>query len=87
MRIIRAIMFKFDKQKYLPLALHQVNANFYSIRKGSLSNLEYLKKFNNFVNIATAYNRQLHYQEITDITTETAYKRVSYDTITAPIRQ
>ena len=83
-RIIRAITFKLDEQKYLPLALHQAKANFYNIRQGSLSNEEYLKKFNNVVDIATAYNGQLHDQAITDISTETAHTGVDYDTLTAP---
>ena len=83
-RIIRTITFKFDEQKYLPLALHQAKANFYNIRQGILSNTEYLEKFNNVVNIATAYNGQLHDQAITDIATETAHAGVDYDTLTAP---
>ena len=62
-------MLKFDEQKYLPLELHQAKANFYNIRQGSLSNTEYLDKFNNVVDIATAYNGQLHDQAITDIAT------------------
>ena len=72
-RIIRTITFEFDEHKYLPLALHKAKSNFYSIRQGSLSNAEYLEKFNNVVNIATAYNGQLHDQEISDIATETAH--------------
>ena len=58
-RIIRTITFKFDEQKYFPLALHQAKENFYNIRQGSLSNAEYLEKFKNVVDIATAHNRQL----------------------------
>ena len=81
--IIRTITLKFDEQKYLPLALHQAKANFYNIRQGSLSNAEYIEKFNNIFDIATAYNRQLHDQEITDIATETAHTGVDYDTLTA----
>ena len=68
-RIIRTIAFKCDEQKYLPLALHHAKANFYNIRQGSLSNAEYLEKFNNVVNIATAYKGKLHDQAITDIAT------------------
>ena len=82
-RIIRTITFKFDEQEYLPLALHQAKANLYNIRQGSLSNAEYLEKFNNVVNIATAYNGKLHDQAITDIATETAHAGVDYDTLTA----
>ena len=58
-KIVRTIAFKFEEQNYLPLALHQEKANFYHIRQGSLSNAEYLEKFKNVVDIATAYNRQL----------------------------
>ena len=61
-RIIRTITFKFDKQKYLPLALHQAKENFNNIIQGSLSNAEYLEKFNNFFDIATEYNGKLHDQ-------------------------
>ena len=82
-RIIITITFKFDEQKYLPLALHQAKANFYNIRQGSLSNAKYLEKPNNVVDIATAYNGQLHDQAITDIATETAQAGVDYDTLTA----
>ena len=63
--IIRAITFKFDEQKYLPLALHQAKAKFYNIRQGSLSNAEYLEESNNVVDIATAYSGNLHDQSIT----------------------
>ena len=59
-RIIKTITFKFDEQTYLPLALHQAKANFNNIIQGSLSNAEYLDTFNKVVNIATAYNGQLH---------------------------
>ena len=55
-RIIRTITFKFDEQKYLQLALHQAKANLYNIRQGSLSNAEYLEKFNNVVDTMTAFN-------------------------------
>ena len=78
------ITFKFDEQKYLPLALHQAKSNFHNIRQGSLSNAEYLEKFNNVVDIATVYSGQLHDQAITDIATETAHAGVDYDTLTSP---
>ena len=83
-RIIRTITFKFDEQKYLPIALHQAKSKFYNIRQGSLSNAEYLEKFNNVFDIVTAYNGQLNYQAITDIATKTAHAGVDYDTPTAP---
>ena len=83
-RIIRTITFKFYEHKYLRIALQQAKANFYNIRQGSLSNTEYVEKFNNIVDIAMAYNGQLHDQAITYIATETAHAGVVYDTLTAP---
>ena len=83
-RIIRTITFKFDEWKYLPLALHQAKANFYNTRQGSLTNTEYLEKFIKLVDIATAYNGQLHDQAITDIVTDTAQAGVDYDTLNVP---
>ena len=82
-RIIRTITFKIDEQKYFLLTLHQARARFYNSRQLSLSNAEYLEKFNNFVNIAMAYNRKIHDQAITYIATETANAGVDYDTLTA----
>ena len=82
-KIVITIIFKIDEKKYSPLALHQAKANFYNIRQGRLSNAEYLEKFNNSVDIETAYNGQLHDQTITDIATETAHAGVDFDTITA----
>ena len=81
--IIRTITFKFDEQKYLPLVLHQTNANFYNISQGSLSNAEYLEKLNNVVDIAKAYNEQLYDKGIRDIATETAHVGVDYNKLTA----
>ena len=65
--------------------LHYIRqrTNFYNIRQGSLSNAEYLEIFNNVVDIATAYNRQLHDQAIKDIATETLHPGVDYETLTA----
>ena len=67
----------------MPLALHQAKENFYNIRQGSLSNAEYLEKFNNIFDITTAYNGQLHDQAITDIETEAAHAGVDYNTLTS----
>ena len=81
--IIRTITFKCDEKKYLPLALHQEKANFYNIRQGSLSNAEYLEKYNNVFDIVTAYNGQLYDQAIKGIAAETKHIGVDYDTLTA----
>ena len=42
-----------------------------------------MEKFNNVVDIATAYNGKLRDQSITDIATEIAHAGVDYDTLNA----
>jgi hypothetical protein len=56
---IKAIVFKFDDQKFLPVSLHQAKQNFYSLRQGTISNAEYLEKFNNLVDIASSYDGEI----------------------------
>ena len=46
-RLIKAIVFKFDDQKFLPVSLHQAKQNFYNLRQGAMTNAEYLEKYNN----------------------------------------
>ena len=53
MSLIKAIIFKFKDQKYLPLALHMAKKNFYSFCQGNMSNQDYLEKFKNLVDIAS----------------------------------
>jgi hypothetical protein len=56
---IKSIVFKFDDQKFLPVSLHQAKQNFYSLRQGTMSNTEYLEKFNNLVDIASSYDGEI----------------------------
>jgi len=42
--MIKAITFKFEDQKFLPLALHQAKISLYAFRQGNMSCNEYLKK-------------------------------------------
>jgi hypothetical protein len=35
-RLIKSIVFKFDDQKSLPVSLHQVKQNFYSLRQATV---------------------------------------------------
>ena len=44
-----------------------------------MSNEDYLEKFNNLVDMAYAFNGQLHNQDIVDIVTEVKYLGGSYD--------
>ena len=65
--MIKSITFKFEDQKFLPLALYQAKANLYNLRQGTMTNHDYLQRFNNLVDVASAYNGQLHDGAINDI--------------------
>lgn len=41
-KLIKSITFKFEDQKFLPLALYQAKANVYNLCQGNLSNHDYL---------------------------------------------
>ena len=47
-KLIKSITFKFEDQKFLPLALYQAKANLYNLRQGTMSNHDYLQRFNKF---------------------------------------
>jgi hypothetical protein len=68
--MIKAVVFKFEDQKYLPLSIHQAKTNFYSFRRATLDHSDYLERFNNLVNMASALYGKLYDQAIMDITTE-----------------
>ena len=56
--LIKTITFKFEDQKFLPLALYQSKANLYALRQSNMTNNEYLQRFQNLVDVASAYNGQ-----------------------------
>jgi hypothetical protein len=58
-RLIKAIVYKFDNQKFLPVSLQQAKQNFYSLCQGTMTNAEYLEKYNNYVNIASSYDGKI----------------------------
>ena len=54
-KLIKCIVFKFDNQKFLPVSLHQAKQSLYNLCQGTMSNTEYLEKFNkNYVDITTS---------------------------------
>jgi hypothetical protein len=77
-KLIKTITFKFEDQKFLPLALYQAKANIYNLRQGNMSNHDYLQKFRNLVDVATTYNGQLHDQSIVTIMTERMHPGTDY---------
>lgn len=66
-KAIKAIIFKFKDQKYLVASLHKAKAGFYALCQHNLTNTEYLECFNNYINMATAYGRQLHNTAVVNI--------------------
>jgi len=76
--MIKAITFKFEDQKFLPLALHQAKCMLYAFRQGNMSCHEYLQKFQNLVDVAVAYHGQIHDYAILDIVTESSHPGVLF---------
>jgi len=81
-KAIKAITFKFEDQKYLPLSLHNAKAAFYRCSQGDKSNEDYLQKFNNTVDIATAFNGTIYDQAIVDFATDKAHPGKNYQQLT-----
>jgi len=79
--MIKAITFKFEDQKFLPLALHQAKCSLYAFRQGNMSCHEYLQKFQNLVDVALAYNGQIHDYAILDIVTEASHPGVLFQAL------
>jgi hypothetical protein len=81
--LIKTITFKFEDQKFLPLALYLSKATLYNLCQGNMANHDYLQRFQNLVDVATSYNGQLlHDQAIVDIATEGLHPDVLYDGLT-----
>jgi hypothetical protein len=80
--LIKTIMFKFKDQKFLPLALYQSKANLYALRQSDMTNNEYLQRFQNLVDVASAYNGQLYDQSILNIIMERRHSGLTYETLT-----
>jgi hypothetical protein len=76
------ITFKFEDQKFLPLALYQSKGNLYALRQSNMTNHEYLQHFQNLVDVASAYNGQLYDWSILNIIHERLHPGVAYETIT-----
>ena len=68
--IIKSIIFKFGDRKYLPILLHQLKTDFFTMKKCNMNKADYLDKFNNLVDMTSVLKGQLHYQYIVDIFTE-----------------
>ena len=71
--LIKTIVHHFKNQKFLLLVLYNAKLNLYSFHQGNLSNTEYLRKFNNIINIATSYDGKLHDTAIHNIVIKVDY--------------
>ena len=77
--MIKAITYKFEDQKFLPLALLQAKLNLFMLCQGTMPCHDYHHRFRNLVDIALTYNGQIHDQAIVDIVTERAYPGDEYN--------
>ena len=74
-KIINSTISKFEDQKYIPIFIHQSKTNYYTLHQGNMYNSDYLEKFKNLVDMASAFKVQLYGQAIVDIATEVKYTR------------
>jgi hypothetical protein len=82
--LIKTITFRFEDQKFLPLALYLSKASIYNLRQGNMANHDYLQRYQNLVDVATSYNGQLQDQAIIDIVTEWLHPNFAYDILSDP---
>ena len=80
--LIKTITFRFEDQKFLPLALYQAKTSLYSLRQGNMTNHEYLQRFQTLVDVAMSYHGQLYDQAILDIVTERMHPDTEYSALT-----
>ena len=81
--MIKAVCFKFEDQKFLPLALYHAKRNVYNINQGNLSCHAYLERFRNMVDVVEAYGGHLYDQATLDIITHDVHGvTTDYNTLT-----
>ena len=81
LKMIKTAVHRFDDQKYTPLAHYHAKSAVYALCQGNLTNDEYLKKFNNLVDVAKSYEGQLHDKAINDIVTENEHPGTAYSAL------
>jgi len=79
--LIKMVIHQFEDQKFLPLALYNAKLNLYALRQGNLSNDNYLRKFNNLVDVATSYDRELHDSAILKIVCKVDHPGTAWTTL------
>ena len=76
--LIKMVVYHFKDQKFLLLALYNAKLNLYAFRQGNLSNNDYLRKFNNLVDVATSYDGELHDSAILEIIHQVDHPGTAY---------
>ena len=60
LKVIKGICYKFEDQKYMPLALDNAKHALYNLHQGGMSCSDYLEWFHNLVDVVTTYKGQLY---------------------------
>lgn len=81
--IIKAIIFNSKDQNYKTMSIHQAKSNFYYLRQGNSSNPQYLKRFNNVVDMAETHKDKLHGQATLNTVSEALFPNIGYTNLDA----
>ena len=87
LNLIRLITFRFEDQKFLPHALYQAKAALYAFRQRDQRNEEYYERFQNLVDVATAYAGQLYDHTIVLICSDKLHPGIDHETLTDEQRE
>ena len=85
--LIKMITFKFEDQKFLPLTLYQSKGNLYALRQSNMTNHEYLQRFQNLVDVVSAYSGQLYDRSILNIIQERLHPGVLAYTLLTEVQK
>jgi hypothetical protein len=80
--LIKSITFRFEDQKFLSLPLYQSKGNLYNLRQSNMLPQEYLQRFQNLIDVASAYNGQFYNMAIVNICHQRLrHPDAAYDTL------
>ena len=60
LKVIKEICYKFEDQKYVPLALNNTKCALFNLQQGGMSCSNYLEWFHNLMDVVTTYKGQLY---------------------------
>ena len=85
--MIKKAVHKFKDQKFVPLAHYNAKARIYAFCQGNLTNNDYLKKFNNLVDLIWYYKGKLYDRTLLDIVVEGDHAGQTFKQITDTERE